>query len=71
MYFKEIKGKEVTFLNNEKEEFDSVILCTGYKIGIDFLSNDLKKLVFDQDDDSFLNVSLKNFMIRKIFKFIN
>lgn len=57
----------MTFLNNEKEEFDSIILCTGYKIGIDFLSNDLKKLVFDPEDDSYLNVSLKNFLFFTFF----
>lgn len=45
------------FSNNEKDQFDSIIMCTGYKVGIDFLSDDLKKIIIDEDDDSFLNVS--------------
>ena len=55
---KEISGNEVTFTNGEKVNFDAIILCTGYKIGIDFLSNDLKQMIFDKDNDAFLNVTL-------------
>ncbi|CAF1011553.1 unnamed protein product, partial [Brachionus calyciflorus] len=52
----EISRDEVTFSNGIKENFDSIVMCTGYKIGMDFLSHDLKKEIFDPQNDAFLNL---------------
>ncbi len=53
---KEIAGDEVRFENGEKENFDSIIMCTGYKIGLSMLHPDLKKLIFKDNEESILNV---------------
>ncbi len=44
------------FENDERENFDAIIFCTGYKIDLNFLDDDLKKLVFDDEDKGVLNV---------------
>ena len=45
------------FENNERENFDAIIFCTGYKIDLSILHNDLKNLVFDDEDKGVLNVN--------------
>jgi lysine/ornithine N-monooxygenase len=42
--------------NDDKEKFDAIIFCTGYKIDLTILHDDLKKLVFDDEDKGVLNV---------------
>lgn len=58
---KSIKGNLVTFENNESAEYDQIILCTGYKMGLEFLSSDLKTKIFSDKEEANLNVrSFKN-----------
>jgi dimethylaniline monooxygenase (N-oxide forming) len=69
-----INGSRVTFENGEEEQFDSIIMCTGFKIGLDFLGDNLKNRIFTDKDYTHLNVMnhhafLFNFV--KILKFIN
>ncbi len=44
------------FENDERENFGAIIFCTGYKIDMTILHDDLKKLVFDDEDKGVLNV---------------
>lgn len=55
--FQNISGSEVTFTNGEKEIFDSIIMCTGYKIDLNYLHPDLRKTVFKDSEQSILNVN--------------
>lgn len=64
---KAIAGSEVTFENGEKESFDSIIMCTGYKIGLSMLHPDLKKLVFKDNKESILNVKPNFTTVYKAF----
>jgi len=59
------RGKEVTFVDGTKQEFDLVILSTGYKTGHPFLPEayragvrDHYKMVFDINDPSLAFVGL-------------
>lgn len=36
-------------MNGVSEEFDHIIMCTGYKIDLPYLSDDVKKAVLNQD----------------------
>lgn len=51
-----IRGNEIEFENGKKDEFDAIILCTGYKIDLSFLHSDIRKLVFQDPEETFLNV---------------
>ncbi len=55
---KSISNNTVTFEDNKEEEFDHIILCTGYKIGLDFLDKNLRKKVFTNKAETNLNVTL-------------
>lgn len=46
----------MTFENNETAEYDQIILCTGYKMGLEFLSPDLKTKIFSDKEEANLNV---------------
>ncbi|XP_069104183.1 flavin-containing monooxygenase 5-like isoform X2 [Argopecten irradians] len=47
-----IENNEVFFMNGEHAEFDHIIYCTGYKVDLPFLSDDLQKLVLDKDTNA-------------------
>jgi hypothetical protein len=47
----------VTFENGDKASFDAIVLCTGYKIDLDILHSDIKKEIFEDKEESHLNVS--------------
>lgn len=53
---KSIDGNRVTFDDNQTDEYDSIILCTGYKIDLEFLSDNLKTLVYKDKEKTRLNV---------------
>lgn len=54
----------MTFENNETAEYDQIILCTGYKMGLEFLSPDLKTKIFSDKEEAKLNVrSFKTLII--------
>ena len=55
---KKIFGNEVVFEDGDKEEFDAIIFCTGYKIDLSILHKDLKKLVFLDEEKGMLNVCI-------------
>ena len=44
-----IEGSKVYFINDECAEFDHIILCTGYKIDLPFLSEDIRDVILDPD----------------------
>ncbi|XP_045201469.2 flavin-containing monooxygenase 5-like isoform X2 [Mercenaria mercenaria] len=46
---KRIDGSRVFFMDGESAEFDNIIMCTGYKIDLPFLSADTQKLVLNKD----------------------
>ncbi|CAC5402816.1 FMO [Mytilus coruscus] len=47
-----IENKKVYFINGESAEFDTIILCTGYKIDLPFLSDDVKQTVLDENSNN-------------------
>ncbi|XP_060083332.1 flavin-containing monooxygenase 5-like, partial [Ylistrum balloti] len=47
-----IENKEVFFMNGEHAEFDHIIYCTGYKVDLPFLSDDLQNMVLDRDTNA-------------------
>ena len=47
-----INGNEVTFDNGDRENFDVIIFCTGYKIDLDYFQSDLRKILFKDKNDS-------------------
>ncbi|XP_076098943.1 flavin-containing monooxygenase 5-like [Mytilus galloprovincialis] len=47
-----IENKKVYFINGESAEFDSIILCTGYKIDLPFLSDEIKQTVLDDNNNN-------------------
>lgn len=53
---KQINGNKVTFDNGEVDEFDHIILCTGYKIGLEFLDKNLRSKVFTSKAETNLQV---------------
>ena len=59
-----ISSDEVTFENGDKEKVDKIILCTGYKIDLDFLSPNLKEKCFLDPQGKYLNVK---FFILKLY----
>lgn len=44
-----IEGKRVYFVNGVSEEFDHIIMCTGYKVDLPYLSEELRKTVLNED----------------------
>ena len=50
--FQKIDGSKVTFMNGETAEFDDIILCTGYKIDLPFLSQPIRDKVLDSEKNS-------------------
>ena len=61
----ECKGKEVTFVDGSKQEFDLVIMSTGYKVEYSYLPQcyhkgirERHKMVFDIEDPSLAFVGL-------------
>ena len=44
------------FDNGDKQEYDSIILCTGYRIMLDFLHRDIKDVIFEEKEELHLNV---------------
>lgn len=47
-----IEGSKVTFVDGQSADFDVIVKCTGYKIDLPFLSEDLKKTILDEDSNS-------------------
>lgn len=47
----------VTFENGSSDTFDCIILCTGYKIDLNYLDVKLKREIFQDKEESILNVS--------------
>lgn len=43
-------------MNGESAEFDAIVMCTGYKIDLPFLSEELKKTILNEETNS-INVS--------------
>ena len=70
----ECKGKEITFVDGTREEFDLVIMSTGYKVEYPFLPEqykyddirDLYKFIFDVKDPSLAFVGLVRPMLGSI-----
>jgi dimethylaniline monooxygenase (N-oxide forming) len=58
---KQINENKVTFDNDEVDEFDYIILCTGYKIGLEFLDKKLRDQVFTSKAETNLNVTFSVF----------
>lgn len=58
-----IAGNEVTFENGEVDTFDTIIMCTGYKIGLEFLHPDVRNMVFKDSKSSVLNVKKKKCLL--------
>ncbi|KAL8596001.1 hypothetical protein ACOMHN_018313 [Nucella lapillus] len=44
-----IEGSTVQFGNGQEEEFDKIVYCTGYKIDLPYLSDDLRGKALDDD----------------------
>lgn len=44
-----IEGSKVFFVNGESGEFDHIVLCTGYKIDLPYLSDSVRQAVLDED----------------------
>ncbi|KAJ8309767.1 hypothetical protein KUTeg_011632 [Tegillarca granosa] len=42
-----IEGSRVYFMNGDSQEFDCVVMCTGYRIDVPYLSTDLQQTIFD------------------------
>lgn len=64
---KKINGNEVIFENGHSQQFDTIIMCTGYKISLDFLEPKVKSIVFEDKEELHLNVAIFNQFI-KIFQ---
>ncbi|KAL3846575.1 hypothetical protein ACJMK2_017551 [Sinanodonta woodiana] len=47
-----IEGSRVYFIDGQSAEFENIIMCTGYKIDLPFLSEDLRQKVLDSDNNS-------------------
>ena len=39
-------------MNGENEEFDCIIYCTGYKIDLPFLSDEIQDVVLDKETNN-------------------
>ena len=50
--FQSIDGSTVTFVNGQSADFDFIVKCTGYKIDLPFLSEELKRTILDEDSNS-------------------
>jgi lysine/ornithine N-monooxygenase len=49
-YFSQrIEGSRVYFVGGKSEEFDKIIMCTGYRIDLPFLSENMQKLVLNKE----------------------
>lgn len=46
-----IENKKVYFINGESAEFDAIVLCTGYKIDLPFLSDEIKNTILDDNSN--------------------
>ncbi|XP_060593695.1 flavin-containing monooxygenase 5-like [Ruditapes philippinarum] len=44
-----IEGSRVYFVGGKSEEFDKIIMCTGYRIDLPFLSENMQKLVLNKE----------------------
>lgn len=49
--FQRIENKTVYFVNGEAAEFDTIILCTGYKINLPFLSENVKNTILNESNN--------------------
>ncbi|XP_076453991.1 flavin-containing monooxygenase 5-like isoform X2 [Babylonia areolata] len=47
-----IEGNTVQFVNGEKAEFDKIVHCTGYKIDLPYLSEDVQAQVLDEHSNA-------------------
>lgn len=47
-------------MNGVSEEFDHIIMCTGYKIDLPYLSDDVKKAVLNQDTNEIKVITVKH-----------
>ena len=56
LFLKLINGNEVTFDNGDRENFDVIIFCTGYKIDLDYFQSDLRKTLFKDKNQMVLDV---------------
>ena len=58
IYQKSIKENTVTYEDGVSEDFDCIILSTGYKIDLNFLNENLRKQIFKDKDETILEVIL-------------
>lgn len=58
--FQSIEGSKVTFVDGQSADFDVIVKCTGYKIDLPFLSEDLRRTILDEDSNS-IRVRLKTY----------
>lgn len=54
--FQKIDGNVVTFDDDEKAEYDTILLCTGYNIGIPFLDKEIRSKIFTDESETVLKV---------------
>nr|KAG5701451.1 hypothetical protein BaRGS_032783 [Batillaria attramentaria] len=47
-----IEGNRVHFVNGESAEFDNIVYCTGYKIDLPYLSDDLRSKAVDEGSNA-------------------
>jgi lysine/ornithine N-monooxygenase len=50
----------VTFENNESDEFDTIILSTGYNIELKYLSDSIRTKIYSDQKQTKLNVNIAN-----------
>ncbi len=55
-----IEGNMVTFENNESDEFDTIILSTGYNIELKYLSDSIRTKIYSDQKQTKLNVNIAN-----------
>jgi dimethylaniline monooxygenase (N-oxide forming) len=61
---KQINGNQVTFDNGQVDEFDHIILCTGYKIGLEFIDKYLRSKIFTNKAETNLQVIFLSFILK-------
>ena len=60
----------VFFKDGQKDDFDSVIMCTGFKVDVPFLSPELKSAAFgDSKSKNSVNLYKQVFLPSKVFNF--
>ena len=54
-----MEGNKITFENNESDEFDTIILSTGYNIALKYLSDSIRNKIYLDKEQTILNVIVK------------